>query len=656
MGLHLKCSVSVEELSSKYGPIKRTIKLIKARIALVKSDNGCLIIRITPIGPHSYSKSLGYIVSEPTLHKKFLRQGKATIVLVENAWKRFSNVTRRRSLLPVDVPNTSLSLLDELSPLRILPSSNCNSVPVSGSLTALDLSPIGKPVKSNSTGSTSRNLMSTPIRKPKNREGMQVKRPSLPIKLGTEESFSHVLEDMSNKTTLTASGTTEQARVISLVKRGVNVFCTGGAGTGKSHLLRKIVGILPPAETAVVASTGVAASLIGGTTVHAFSGIGQMLDSTTEPEDLSDSWITSVRQRFLSDHHLVARWKRIRRIIIDEVSMISSRVFTRLEALARIARDNYDSGMTFGGVQVIAFGDFFQLPPVVLPSVGTKVEGKFAFDSPAWKACRFQNIELQTAWRQAGDSEYYRLLNEVREGRCPFWVRKALESRTCTETNKKQTFHEATIRLCTHRRDAEIRNREKLESLSGENKVFLAKDTGPPSFRPPSSTFVAPTRLELKVGSQVMLIRNLDITRGLVNGTRGVVESFTPPSEGSFPEVRFFTSARGSIREVNLVVRPERWTATLSAGGNGGEVQFTRCQLPLCLAWAISIHKSQGITLDDVEVELSKVFEHGQAYVALSRCRSLSGLRLLDWRPECIRVDPAVIRFYREIRGSRTDP
>nr|CDS27835.1 ATP dependent DNA helicase PIF1 [Hymenolepis microstoma] len=536
--------------------------------------------------------------------------------------------------------NTSLSLLEEVNPVNMsFPGQKTPSSVKMETSPNFTVSPISKP-KVKTVERKSKVLSSTPIRK-----GEATKNVGNSLKAST---FSHVLVDWQNGY-VDENGISEQNRVIELVKSGINVYCTGGAGTGKSHLLRKLVGILPPSETAVMATTGVAASLIGGTTVHAFSGVGHLLDRE-DLEDLSPNWLEITTKRIISDPRIMSRWKTVRRIIIDEVSMLSCRAFSRLEAVARIAREKYEEKIPFGGVQVVAFGDFFQLPPVLTQSTLNIVKKKFAFQSSVWRACCFTCVELKTSWRQSGDPKFSKLLNEIRLGHSPRWVIETLRSRVFPESKDVENgkIPSITTRLCTHRRDAEKYNNEKLMSLKGAIKVFEARDIGPQHLISESFSNV-PSKIELKVGAQVMLLRNLDVTRGLVNGARGVIESFTAPSEGGFPVVRFFNSKNVST---SVIIYRERWTSnTFQAEAGSKEVQVARLQLPLCLAWAISIHKSQGITLDSVEVDLTKVFEHGQAYVALSRCQSLAGLRLLSWRSDFIRVDNRVIDFYKEMNA-----
>ncbi|VDK36408.1 unnamed protein product [Taenia asiatica] len=680
MGVHLNCGVYIEELMSACGPICRTIKFEKAHVSLVKSDNSELLIRIKPA--NGSRKCLGYKVSNPKFFTRFMREGKSTISLkavpvnimlrncppdtlqvflynIKAQWTHLKSLDSKRS---VSEKETSLSLLDEVSPMRNGPPSESFASPKAELFPRPELSPIHvKGPHSEAAYSGSGVCSSTPVRNPRRNAKLAVRVLSLGVDM--DKTFSHVLLDWQGGNAL-KNGMIEQARVIDSVKMGVNVFCTGGAGTGKSHLLRKLAGILSPSETAIVASTGLAASLIGGITVHAFSGVGHMLD-LEDLEDLSPSWLESVTTRVVSDPRTTARWRGVRRIIIDEVSMISSRVFTRFEAIARIALGKCDEKMPFGGIQIIAFGDFFQLPPVLpssaayIVSLGLanclhiQIKKKFAFQSSVWRACRFQCFELQTSWRQSCDVNFFHLLNEVREGRSPQWVLEALRSRLCKQADrrKKSALTTTRTRLCTHRRDADSFNEQLLNSLPGTMRVFEKKDTGPKNLITESFSAI-PDTIKLKVGAQVMLLRNLDVSRGLVNGVRGVVEGFTPPSEGGFPVVRFFVppAVASPPSEKSVVVQPERWTANFGRGVTGKEVQVTRLQLPLCLAWAISIHRSQGITLDSVEVDLSKVFEYGQAYVALSRCRSLGGLHLLSWQTDFIRVDRRVTKFYRRIR------
>ncbi|VDP74994.1 unnamed protein product [Echinostoma caproni] len=421
--------------------------------------------------------------------------------------------------------------------------------------------------------------------------------------------------------------------------------------------LYNAVGVLPPDCTAVTASTGTAANLIGGTTVHAFSGVGNLLsEEAGEQSDtkLQNAWLIALQQRIRSSPSIQNRWQRIRHLIIDEISMLSSAVFNRLNMIAKESIFGKEAATdetkpAFGGIQVIVFGDFYQLPPV------TRSSGfRFAFESPTWSQCQFACVELLHSWRQADDPDLARLLSVVREGYCPEWANKLLRSRFLSQPSTEQTGSHINpelipTRLCTHRDDAEAWNTRMLNALKGSPKVYRARDSSGSHSRSLDSICPVPKTLTLKVGAQVVLMRNIDTGRGLVNGARGVVERLTV--DDGLPQVRFFVQrstepgakSRGLLHTVQL----ERWNLR----GESGQVVAYRRQLPLNLAWAISIHKSQGITLDKAELALSKVFECGQAYVALSRCRSLNGLRLLDWRPEVIQADPKVRAFYASLRN-----
>jgi len=197
-------------------------------------------------------------------------------------------------------------------------------------------------------------------------------------------------------------------------------------------------------------------------------------------------------------------------------------------------------------------------------------------------------------------------------------------------------------KLCTHTDEANKVNREALAALKGETRVFSAEDSSPSMSRYLSLHTPAEEKLALKKGAQVMLLKNLQVSSGLVNGARGLVTGF---SAGGWPLVLFAATRR--VEEL----RPERWVV-----GSQNGVTAARRQLPLKLAWAFSIHKSQGMTLDCVEVNLTNVFECGQAYVALSRARSLETTRILGFRRQCIVADRNVIKFYKTLLAMKPKP
>ncbi|XP_014448617.1 ATP-dependent DNA helicase PIF1 [Tupaia chinensis] len=406
----------------------------------------------------------------------------------------------------------------------------------------------------------------------------------------------------------------EQAAVLKAVLKGQSIFFTGSAGTGKSYLLKRILGSLPPTGTVATASTGVAACHIGGTTLHAFAGIGSGRAPLDQCVALAQR--PGVRQG----------WLNCQRLVIDEISMVEAELFDKLEAVARAVRQQ---NKPFGGIQLIICGDFLQLPPVTKGSQPPR----FCFQAKSWRKCVPVTLELTEVWRQA-DPTFISLLQAVRLGRCSDEVTRQLQATAAHRVGRDGIV---ATKLCTHQDDVAMTNERRLQELPGEIHTFEAMDSDPELARTLDAQCPVSRLLQLKKGAQVMLVT---VSRGLVNGARGVVVGFQAEGRG-LPQVRFLCG-------VTEVIRADRWTVQAM----GGQL-LSRQQLPLQLAWALSIHKSQGMSLDCVEISLGRVFASGQAYVALSRARSLQGLRVLDFDPTVVRCDPRVLRFYATLRQDR---
>lgn len=412
----------------------------------------------------------------------------------------------------------------------------------------------------------------------------------------------------------------EQQSILDHVIEGNSVFFTGCAGTGKSLLLKHILRALPRDSTFVTASTGLAASALGGITVNAFAGIGRA------EGDLGQ--LAKMAQRPDAAH----RWRRAKALVIDEVSMVDGSLFDSLEAIARSLRGN---NKPFGGIQLILAGDFHQLPPV---SKGREAAAarKFAFEAASWRQCIHHCAQLTKVFRQA-DREFVEMLASIRSGRCSPQgnVVQQLQGRCGQALDTSDGI--LPTKLYTHREDVDLVNGQLLAALPAQAVRYVAQDSGT-SLALLTSACPARGVVELKVGAQVMLIRTLSASRGLVNGSRGVVESFVGGAL-KLPVVRF---VNGEVRTVGR----ERWTLA-----SGGRIMATRCQIPLDLGWAMSVHKSQGMTLDRVEVCLDKAFEPGMAYVALSRAKSLAGLRMVGGiSKHALAADAKVVSFYRTMQ------
>lgn len=305
----------------------------------------------------------------------------------------------------------------------------------------------------------------------------------------------------------------------------------------------------------------------------------------------------------------------------------------KIEAVARHIRRNEKP---FGGIQLILCGDFLQLPPVTKANSSDQSK-RFCFQTDTWSKVISASFELKTVHRQK-DPEFIRILNLIRVGHVNEEITKRLLS---TSTQKIETNDILATQLCSHTNDSNLINQSKLNMLSGETRHFDAQDSDAAYTKQLDTQVLAPNRLTLKIGAQVMLLKNINISDGLVNGARGIVNGYT--HDGGIPIVKFKSNKE-------YVAKPEKWIVKTPTGN-----LLIRKQIPLRLAWAFSIHKSQGLTLDCVEMSLSKVFEAGQAYVALSRAQSLQSVRILDFSAKQVWANPDVLRFYKMFRRQLHD-
>ncbi|XP_044076240.1 ATP-dependent DNA helicase PIF1 [Siniperca chuatsi] len=607
-GAQLQCCVTVEQLNTSGQATRRQV-IRKASVILGRNEFQEIILRV-----HDGKVPQSYRLKEFKLFTKFARDGKCTVKLLpENIQVLMSNCPPDQLNLFLKTLSIKHQAWQSSKPLSDRERIKAGLPRSFEAISPLQQKDVQKVNELRSKVST-KGLADSTNKTTAAGTGQQVKRP------WNDCNFSPVKANPSKKPILALPSrklNKEQAAVLSAVLSGRNVFFTGSAGTGKSFLLKRIMGSLPPKSTFATASTGVAACHIGGTTLHNFAGIGSGSAPLEQCVELA--------QR----PGVLQHWTGCRHLIIDEVSMVEAQFFDKLESVARSVRRSTEP---FGGIQLIVCGDFLQLPPV---SKG-KEKARFCFQARSWRKVIQLNMELTEVRRQTEQS-FVSLLQAVRVGRVTEEVTAKLMESAYHQIERDGIL---ATRLCTHKDDVELTNENKLQQLPGSVRVFEALDSDPALVKTIDAHSPVSRMIQLKVGAQVMLTKNLDVARGLVNGARGVVVAFESGKHG-LPRVRFLCG-------VTEVLKPERWVFK-----SGGGLHLSRQQLPLKLAWAISIHKSQGMTLDCVEISLARVFESGQAYVALSRARSLEGLRVMDFDPRVVRADPDVLLFYRRLRKER---
>ena len=425
--------------------------------------------------------------------------------------------------------------------------------------------------------------------------------------------------------------TDEQQRAFDIVKQGKSIFLTGPGGTGKSFLLKAMYDYLDK-QVAVTAMTGCAAVLLGkhAKTLHSWAGIGL---ATETPKKLA--------AKIRNYKRTLERWLGTDVLIIDEVSMMTPELLETLNEVAKLVRRD-ESPM--GGLQLVFVGDFYQLPPVVKEG-----ETSFVFESPLWNEIVQETVCLTQILRQT-DPIFHKILEEARKGALTKESFQILKEKS--KDRSWESFEIKPTLLYTRRATVDRINEANLKALPGDPVILRAKTVFQPTASTSRLTRQSPEvlrvaeqmdrdssympELRLKKGAQVMLLSNLNYELGRVNGARGVVVGFDGSEENRIPIVQFKTGTPVSISKTS-------WMSS-DLEGVGRE------QVPLKLAYAITVHKAQGATLDCALIDIgSSTFECGQAYVALSRVKNLESLYVWDVEPTAFRAHPKVSDFYHRL-------
>jgi len=422
-----------------------------------------------------------------------------------------------------------------------------------------------------------------------------------------------------------------QEQALSIMKTGVNVYLSGSAGSGKTHTLNQYIKYLENhgVSVAVTASTGIAATHMNGMTIHGFSGIG-VRDTLTE-YDLDE---------LTQKPYLVKRFHKTKVLIIDEVSMLHAKT---LDAVDLVCRKFKRNNLPFGGMQVILSGDFFQLPPISRSQARSsqidmfdqtenteQVPRDMIIYSRAWKNMKPAICYLTEQHRQE-DPLFTNILNKIRENKIENEHFEIIKERLNASIDNQIE----PTKLYTHNVDVDTINQRELQKLNDTQYDYVMQSKGRDVIvEILKKSCLAHEKLCLKRGAQVMFVKN-NFELGYVNGTRGVVESFRTDRT---PVVKLMNGKKIEVKEEDWVIEED------------GKPRASISQLPLRLAWAITIHKSQGMSLDSAEIDLSKTFTYGMGYVALSRVRTLKGIRLVGLNENSLMVDPNVLELDEKLQ------
>ena len=454
-------------------------------------------------------------------------------------------------------------------------------------------------------------------------------------------------------------------RVIQLIDGGRNVFITGGAGTGKSYMLQQIKKHYP--TMVLTSTTGVSAININGQTIHSWAGVGICKHS-----------IESVANSIMNNSVKYKQLLLCKMLAIDEISMLASETMEYIDKVLKIVRNN---DAPFGGIQTILIGDFFQLPPVVKDKEHPErklQDSDYCFNCKTWKDLDLEPILLKEVKRQT-DKEFVRVLNNLREGKTgPEDLRVIWHREVDVRDFIKSDEAKSILKLFSKNIDADNYNKQRLMEAEGESVSFIANDSiiwynetddriclekrndESKEWKDFDNDCKAPLKLQLKcdlklkTGCRVMLLKNLDVANGLANGSCGTVvniqndtiyvlfdtnNQITPVQRTEFEKLVDTKPTPKKIKNTND--EEEKVLMT--------KKKIVRNQYPLRLAYGITIHKSQGMTFDRLIVDCGSVFADGQAYVALSRTRSLKGLYPINFDHTTVTVSKAVVEFYKQL-------
>lgn len=406
-----------------------------------------------------------------------------------------------------------------------------------------------------------------------------------------------------------------QAQALRVMLEGNSVFLTGPPGAGKTYVLNRFIRRAQRLgkTVAVTASTGIAATHIGGSTIHSWSGLG-----------IKDSLSDWDKEKLESNDRLIKRYNATDVLVIDEVSMLHGKRLDMVNEVCKLLRKN---DKPFGGLQVILVGDLFQLPPV--NRGGEMVD--FAHTSAAWQELDPKICYITEQHRQEQDG-LLDLLNAMRRGD----VNELHEVMLTERLGQKPGEEVVVTRLYAHNADVETINQKHLQAIDAETKLFVMQTKGSMhKVETLKKGMLAPEQLELKKGAEVMFVAN-NYQQGFANGTRGHVVDFR---EG-MPVVELSNGRQ-------IKVEPHAWVME-----EDGRKSAEAVQLPLRLAWAITIHKSQGMSLDAAEIDLSRSFTPGMGYVALSRVRSLEGVYLGGINQMALAMHPQIFEFDNRLRDA----
>ena len=403
---------------------------------------------------------------------------------------------------------------------------------------------------------------------------------------------------------------------LTILKTGANVFLTGEPGSGKTHTVNEYIRYLREHDInpSITASTGIAATHVGGMTIHSWSGIGIK-------KELSEQDLDELESR----ETLVKRLATAKVLIIDEISMLDGKLLGLVDLVCRTLRHNEDA---FGGLQVVLVGDFFQLPPIARQG---EAPAQFCFDSRVWQRLAPIVCYLSEQHRQE-DFTFLATLAAIRRGEVEESVYECLEERR----THPDEHPEGVPRLYTHNKDVDSENTSALGKINTESETFFMTTQGKPgAIETLKRGCLSPEVLELKEGASVMFTKN-SFDAGYVNGTLGTIVGFDPDT--LYPIVL-------TREDETITATPAEWAVE-----DGGKTLAKITQIPLRLAWAITVHKSQGMSMDAAIIDLSRAFEYGQGYVALSRVRTLTGLHLLGVNQRALEVHPLVLERDQSFR------